>query len=205
MNNKEQKNSTLRLFLCYLLPVICSLFLACSNTSGKLLIIEANFLSSQGRFTEAVNKYTRALEFEDSAPYADYGLGSVYLSMGDEEAALDSFTKAGNTLDKTPPNLNRELRYRVCYNKGIALFSTGNFSGAADSFRDALKIDGRKIEAKRNLELSLLSTARQNTASGERGEDEGLSALFNYIRQKELAQWTNREWQPEEDNAEPDY
>jgi Ca-activated chloride channel family protein len=188
-----------------LLIALCSLFLGCSNASGKLLIIEANLLNSQGRFTEAVAKYTKALEYEDAAPYAEYGLGSVYLSMGEEKTALDSFTKAGNMLDSLPLSGNRELRYRVCYNMGVAQFSGGNFSGAADSFRNALKIDGRKIEAKRNLELSILSIARQNTIGGENRENEGLSALFDYIRQKELAQWTNREWQPEDDSTEPDY
>jgi tetratricopeptide (TPR) repeat protein len=191
-----------------LLPIILLLLAnasGCSNISGKLLIIEANFLNSQGRFTEAITQYTKALEYEDAAPYAEYGLGSVYLSMGVEETALDCFVKAGNMLDSLPPISNRELRYRVYYNMGVAQFSGGNFSGAADSFRNALKTDGRKIEAKRNLELSILSIARQNTMSGDNRENEGLSALFDYIRQKELAQWTNREWQPEEDNAEPDY
>jgi len=191
---------------CSLFPLLLLLSLtACSNISGKLLIIEANFLNSQGRFTEAVTKYTRALEYEDAAPYAEYGLGSVYLSMGEDAAALVNFEKAGNMLDSLPPISNRELRYRVCYNMGVARFSGGDFSGAADSFRDALRIDGRKTEAKRNLELSIISVTRQNTVSGERRENDGLSALFDYIRQKELAQWTNREWQPEEDNSEPDY
>jgi Ca-activated chloride channel family protein len=189
----------------FLLFAICCLFMGCSNASGKLLVIEANFLSSQGRFTEAVDKYTKALEYKDAAPYAEYGLGSVYFSMGEEEAALDSFAKARNMLDSLPPISNRELRYRVCYNTGVALFSRENFSGAADSFRDALKIDGRKTEAKRNLELSLLSTARQNTVSGEHRENEGITALFDYIRQKEIDQWANKEWQPEDDSAEPDY
>jgi len=178
---------------------------ACSNPTSKLLIIEANFLNSQGRFTEAVDKYTKALEYEDAAPYAEYGLGSVYFSMGNEEAALDNFAKAKNILDSLPSNINRELRYRVCYNTGVALFSRGDFSGAADSFRDALKIDGRKIEAKRNLELSILSNNRLPVNAGENRENEGISALFEYIRQKELNQWTNREWQPEEESAEPDY
>jgi Ca-activated chloride channel family protein len=191
-----------------LLPFLLLLLVnvsGCSNVSGKLLIIEANFLNSQGRFTEAITQYTKALEYEDAAPYAEHGLGSVYLSIGEEKTALDSFTKAGNMLESLPPISNRELRYRVYYNMGIAQFSGGNFSGAADSFREALKIDGRKIEAKRNLELSILSIARQNTIGGENRENDGLSALFDYIRQKELAQWANREWQPEEDSTEPDY
>ena len=200
---KEQRRENY--FICSLLFALCSLFPGCSNISGKLLIIEANFLSSQGKFSEAITQYTNALDYEDAAPYAEYGLGAVYMSMGEDEAALDCFAKAGNMLESLPPKLNRELRYRICYNKGVALFSAGKFSDAAASFRDALKIDGRKIEAKRNLELSLLSTTRQNNISGERGENEGINALFDYIRQKELAQWANREWQPEEDNGEPDY
>jgi len=190
---------------CSLVPIILLLVTSCSNPTGKLLIIEGNFLNSQGRFTEAIDKYTKALEYEDAAPYAQYGIGSVKFSMGEEEAALDNFTKAGNMLDNLPQNLNRELRYRICYNTGVALFSGGNFSGAADSFRDALRIDGRKTEAKRNLELSILSTDRQNTVTGEYRESEGITALFDYIRQKELDQWTNREWQPEDNSAEPDY
>jgi len=189
----------------------CGVFLlilfasGCSNASGKLLIIEANFYSSQGRYTEAVNAYTKALEHEDAAPYAEYGLGSVYLSMGKEDAALECFAKAADMLDSLPPTQNRELRYRICYNTGVALFSGGDFSGAADSFRNALKIDGRKIEAKRNLELSILSADMRNTMGGEDKDDDGLSALLEYIRQKELVQWVNREWQPEDENEEPDY
>jgi Ca-activated chloride channel family protein len=212
MNNREQLtvNSGQREekpHICYLLSVICYLLLAsgCSGASGKLLIIEANLLSSQGRFTEAVEKYTKALEYEDAAPYAEYGLGSVYFSMGEGKTAIDRFTEAGNMLDKLPSNLNRELRYRVCYNMGVAMFSEGNFSDAADSFRDALRIDGRKKEAKRNLELSILSNNRQPASAGENSVNEGRSALFEFIRRKELDQWINREWQPEEDSDEPDY
>jgi len=201
--SKEQRRESF--IICYLLFAICYLFLGCSNATGKLLIIEANFLSSQGRFTEAVTKYTKALEYEDAAPYAEYGLGSVYFSMGEEEAALDRFAAAGNMLDSMPSNLNRELRYRVCYNTGVAMFSRGNFADAAGMFRDALRIDGRKTEAKRNLELSILSNNRQSASAGEDREDAGRSALFEYIRQIELDQWANREWQPEEDSGEPDY
>jgi len=211
MNNREWGVGSGEWNFCctsrYILPVLILLFASgCSNATGKLLVIEANFLSSQGKFTEAVARYAKALEYEDSAPYAEYGLGSAYLSMGEEESALESFAKAGNLLDGLPQKLNRELRYRISYNMGVVLFSKGDFSGAVDSFRDALKTDGRKIDAKRNLELSLLSIARQrNTAVGEQREDEGISALFEYIRQKELEQWTNREWQAEQDSDEPDY
>jgi len=202
MGNREQGTGNRVLAF---IPLFLLLLAGCSNASGKLLIIEANFLNSQGRFTEAVEKYTRALEYEDAAPYAEYGLGSVYFSMGEDKAALDRFTEARNLLEGMPQNLNRELRYRVCYNSGVVMFSGGNFADAADAFRDALRIDGKKIEAKRNLELCILSNNRQPLNAGESRENEGRTALFEYIRQKELDQWINREWQPEEDNDEPDY
>jgi hypothetical protein len=35
----KKQVSTLRLFLYYLLPVTCYLFLGCSNATGKLLVI----------------------------------------------------------------------------------------------------------------------------------------------------------------------
>jgi len=202
MNNNHEKSPAFFFFIFSFLSIICC---GCSGPAGKLLIIEANFLNSGGRYEEALEKYAKALEYEDAAPYAEYGRGAVYLSTGGEDAALNSFTEALNMLDGLPANQNRELRYRIYYNTGIALFDRGDYPGAAASFRDALRTDGRRIEAKRNLELSLMSIAGQKTAGSGRGENESLSAMFDYIRQKELNLWKNREWQPEDDSQEPDY
>jgi Ca-activated chloride channel family protein len=193
----------------YALLIAHSLFFlvlcGCSDNKGKLHIMEANFLVSQGKFSEAIYAYTKALEYEEAAPYAQYGLGSVYLAMGEEKAASVRFTEAQGLLVNIPSGLDRELRYRVHYNAGVVQFSEKDFSGAADSFREALKIDGRKLEAKRNLELSIMSDERQHINVGSSRESESRTAMFDYIRQKELAQWLNREWLPEEYTAGPDY
>jgi Ca-activated chloride channel family protein len=185
------------------------LICACSRIPGKLLIMEANFLHSQGMYTEAIASYLKALEHEEAAPYAEYGLGSVYYSLDEGRAALDRFDGTKKILETFPAPAHRELRYRSNYNTGVVLFGQGNFSGAAAAFREALQNDPGRIEAKRNLELSLQSLAREKAAgerSGQRrSESETRTALFDYLRQREQNQWKSREWAEETEAAGPDY
>jgi Ca-activated chloride channel family protein len=178
-----------------------------SGISGKLLIMDGNFQNARGNQTRAISSYMKALEHPGAAPYSEFGLGSVYFSLGEEKAALERFAEAGNMLETSDPAADRELRYRIHYNTGVVLFSEGNFSGAADSFREALKTDGGKKEAKRNLELSIRSLAREHVSNDGKsnGENESMAALFEYIQQKEYNQWKSREWQTEEDTNGPDY
>jgi Ca-activated chloride channel family protein len=193
------------------LSALC-LLLACSckGTSGKLLVMEGNYLASQGRHTEAIVSYHRALAHEGAAPYAESGLGTVYFSIGENAAALDRFDASLKLLESSPPADNRELRYRNNYNSGVILFAQGDFPAAAEAFRQALRVDPGRIEAKRNLELSLLSIAREKSgkpvkeAQGET-ETESRQVLFEYMRQKEQNQWKSREWAEEEENNGPDY
>ena len=184
---------------------ICS----CSGISAKLLMIEANYLYSKADYTGAIYSYIKAIENEETAPYAEYGLGTVYYAIGEDNAALGRFDEALELI-KDSANENKTLSYSINYNKGLVLFNKGDYSGAVNSFRQALLADGSRIEAKRNLELGLLSLAReksfnsaQENAQGDE-DDEGMSAMFNYIRQQELNQWRSMEWQEEEETG-PDY
>jgi Ca-activated chloride channel family protein len=148
----------------------------------------------------------KALEYEEAAPYAEYGIGSVYLALGEDQAALNRFAEAKTLIEAFPAAVSGELRYRINYNTGVVLFSEGNFPAAADSFRDALRADSGKVEAKRNLELSIRSLSRENRSTGgDGGETESTATLFEYIRQKELNHWKSREWPEEEDTGGPDY
>jgi len=190
--------------------IISLILCGCSGDSGvwgKLLIMDGNFQNARGNYTRAISSYTKALAYAEAAPYSEFGLGSVYFALGEERAAIDRFTEAENALHALGTAAGRELHYRIHYNTGVVLFSEGDFSGATDAFRQALKIDGGKKEAKRNLELSIRSLERENTSgSGENdGENETMAVLFEYIQQKEFNQWKSREWQNEENFGEPDY
>jgi len=190
-----------------LVSMIAVLFLfSCSE--GKILLMEANYLNSRGRYDEAVIPYMKALEHKDSRPYAEYGLGLTFYSIDEGKAALKRFSASQKMLENFSPGEHSELRYRNSYNSGVVFFEEGDFQSAAEAFKDALKIDPRRIEAKRNLELSLISITRriEDDNRSETRQDNGTrEVLFGYLKQNEQKYWKSREWAPEEKFTGPDY
>jgi len=177
--------------------------------------MEGNFFNSRGLYTEAISSYLKAFAYDEIAPYAEYGLGSAYFSLEEGEAALERYMAAEKSLLERNRDDHGELRYRLQYNSGIIHFEKGEYVEAARAFREALKTDSSKIEAKRNLELSLLTISRTTSsqASSEDGRTEesretsssDSSVLFNYLREKEQNQWKSKEWSGESDPSGPDY
>jgi len=190
------------------LVLAIAVFLLNSCSKSKLLIMEADYYIRQDRYEDAIMTFFKALDYEDAAPYAEYGLGSVFYSLGENSAALNHFNASKSLLENFPSAENRELQYRINYNSGIVHFSEGDFSAAAAAFIEALKLDADKIDAKRNLELSQMSLSRQNAREGSSASEEGTAIrdmLFEYVRQKEQTQWKSREWNTGEDETGPDY
>lgn len=171
--------------------------------------MEGNFFNSREMYTEAAASYFKALEYDEAAPYAEYGLGSVYTALDERKPALERFAAAGKILATLPAGEHRELRYRIPYNTGVVLFGEEDFAAAAAAFRAALETDPGRIEAKRNLELSLLALAREKPDGSQvtRDDDPGEAqkALFEYLRMREQNQWRSREWTEESPAAGPDY
>ncbi|WP_010257900.1 hypothetical protein [Treponema primitia] len=196
--------------LLFLLGASCSMSLG-SQISGKLLLLRGNFFNAQSMYTEAILAYLEALEFAETAPYAEYGLGLVYLSLDEGAAALQHFAAAEEGLTDLMREDHRELIYRIYYNRGVVRFHAGDFAAAVDQFRTALETDGSRIEAKRNLELSLLSLSHQNSNASSslslnlQEQQKNPQVLFDYIRRKEQDQWKSREWAEDTDTAGPDY
>ena len=188
------------------LSMLAFVFIFTSCSRGKLLLMEANYLNSHGRYDEAIIPYLKALNYEDSSPYAEYGLGLTFYSLDEGKAALKRYENSQRMLEAFPYSEHRELRYRNNYNSGIILFEDGDFHSAADAFKEALRADPGKIEAKRNLELSLLSITME-TDREDRTEErqETREILFEYINQQEQQQWKSREWSAEEKHTGPDY
>jgi len=117
----------------FLLLLLLSLS-ACRETRGKLLIMEANSLTARGRYTEAITVYLRAREYGEAAPYAEYGLASVFFALDEGEAALERYNAAAAALRVQAEGQN-ELAFRVHYNSGIIHFENGDYAAAAAAFR----------------------------------------------------------------------
>jgi len=185
---------------------------SCRETQGKLLIMEANFLNSRGYYTEAITAYLRALNYREAAPYAEYGLASAFFALDEGDAALDRYLEAENALEQRGGDHN-ELKFRIHYNRGIIYFEKGDYNEAALAFREALKVDSSRIEAKRNLELSLLTDTWRSPPApvyspegADNVQDElGHQVLFEYLRAKEQEQWKSREWVEESEPSGLDY
>jgi Ca-activated chloride channel family protein len=198
--------------LFFVLLLLCG----CSRISGKLLVMEGNFFHSRELYNEAITAFLKAREDPEAEPYAEYGLGSVYLSLNEGEAARERFAAAAAALGDGPAPGHQDLIFRIHYNTGVVYFEKEQYGEAAAAFRRALETEGGHIEAKRNLELSLLSLARQNGAAGAVRGDSGqegtesqtntrIEALFEYLRRKEQDQWKSREWIDPAPASGPDY
>lgn len=174
-----------------------------SCSQGKLSLLEANYLASRGRHDEAIIPYLKAMNYTDAAPYAEYGLGLSFYMLDEGSAALQHYENSQKMLDAFLADEHSELRYRNSYNTGIILFGEGDYSAASQAFKDALRENPRKIEAKRNLELSLMSIAKENAERdyGEKKQENIVKdILFDHLRQKEQQKWKSGEWAPEEKN-----
>ncbi|MDR1566363.1 MAG: tetratricopeptide repeat protein [Treponema sp.] len=188
---------------------------SCSRIQGKLLIMEGNFYNSRGLYTEAIASYLKALDYDDAAPYAEYGLGSAYFALEEGRAALERYAEAEKSLAAPGVEDHPELKYRIQYNSGIIHFEKGEYQRAAEAFRRALEIDGSRIEAKRNLELSLLTLSRASRSetpsspgkseAAKEGAGPAAPVLFEYLRLREQEQWKSKAWAEEDASSGLDY
>ena len=175
-----------------------------------MLIMEGNYYHSRHRYAEAITSFLRALDFADVIPYAEYGLGLSYSALDEKDAALERYFAAEESLDHTRRE-HQELSYRLSFNTGIIHFEQENYTGAAESFRKALEIDNSRLEAKQNLELSLLAQSKSkqsepaSSSAGASAGGHGSQALFDYLSLKEQEQWKSREWSMESGPLGPDY
>lgn len=174
---------------------------SCSRLEVLAATVEAKLRFDAEDYSGAVAAYARALGDPRAAPYAAYGLGAVYLAMGETGSALSRFDQAAAAEDASV-----ELRFRASYDAGIAHFRNGDYAAAIAAFRTALEYDSGREEAKANLELSIARQERSAAAassvaplSTKRGKPES-SALFDYLRQQESQRWKSREWKQESES-----
>jgi Ca-activated chloride channel family protein len=188
--------------MAVLLCFFCSI--SCQVSKARFSVFEGSLLAQRGNYTEAIAAYSKGFQDPVTRPYALYNVANIYAEIGETQSALELFAmlqdELGSRKDRSDAEVLRELMYRVSYNTGITQFNSGDYDGAVQSFRSALEVDSSRLEAKRNLELSLLAQSRKkNTASGARpleirSESAGANALFDYMREKDHNRWKSQKW-----------
>jgi Ca-activated chloride channel family protein len=175
-----------------------------------LRIMEGNFFYARNQYTQAISSYLQALRYAEARPYGEFGLGVVYYALDEEASALERFSAAAEALQELRGKASAEWVYRIHYNRGVVYFKEGDYTRAGAAFRQALEADGSRIEAKRNLELSLLALAQERSSAPvspqvETGTQARPAALFEYLQKKEQNQWKSREWIEALPITGPDY
>ncbi|MDR2510465.1 MAG: tetratricopeptide repeat protein [Spirochaetaceae bacterium] len=195
-----------------ILLIFAAALCGCKETLGKIKLVEGNFYFSRGMINEAIGAYLEAAESLSSAAYANFALGSTYLALEQIDAALERFSAAEKDLPALPENL--PLLHRVRYNSAVSHFERGEYAEAAAEFRAALEADNADIDAKRNLELSLVSMHLQTQATEIKNNEAGTvgagrndrnDMIFDYIREHETTKWKSWEWAGQEPEIGPDY
>lgn len=109
------------------------------------MIEDADTFLDLGSLDRAINRYTEAIEIDDTAVDAYIGRGLAYYYMEDDEAAITDFTMA---IEIDPQEIN------AYFNRGVAYAELSNLEEAFDDFSTVIELDPSDAEA--YYELALL-------------------------------------------------
>ena len=174
-------------------------FTGCSSETANIL--KGTISYQQKKYRHSVSCFMEASENAAAdanrlaQSYALYDLGTAYIMLGEDEAALEHF----KSIAEDAPDA---VRYSAFYNAGVLAWRNSDFDKARDYFRKALEIDSSKMDAKINFELSMQQSqakgkqnqSNQIQASQEEAAPQNLEqAVFQHIKENDQKQWKNSE------------
>lgn len=196
-----------------LLFIILLPFVSCSSEhrpvmKGVWAHYEGKYSTATADFLTVVNQTGNETAEHQ---YGLFDLSSVYLSIGEKDAALDRLEEMNIKGETLPP----DLRSSALYNKGVIYCQKNDYEKAASFFKEAVIADPENISAKINLELCQREIVQKKANSGEAemqavnekkaDNSEMKSELFNLIRQNEGKKWRNMKDSSASENDVIDY
>ena len=118
-----------------------------------------------GNFEDAVRLYRDAQLERPNSASLNFNVGNALFKKGDIESAIDEFNQSAQRADEG-------LKSRSLYNMGNALYINKEYSKAAESYRQALKIDANDEDIKANLELTLRKIQEDQEQEDQEQEDQ---------------------------------
>ena len=118
-----------------------------------------------GQFDEAGESFERALEADPGNVTLEYNRGTALHRRGLQDEASEAFDVAAEAGDG-------HLARDAAYNRGNARLSAADYAGAAESYKNALRLDPTDTEARHNLELALRAQQRRQQDQDDRRRDD---------------------------------
>ena len=160
----KSSQSTIRLVRCVLL--ILPLFLVGWIGSWSQAIKRGNAHYEAEAYDAALEAYQAAAKDRPEDPISRYNLGAVLYQKKQFEKAADEFRRS---LDAVDP-IHQVQGY---YNLGNAQVQLNDIEGAIRSYKSALRLNPRDLDAKHNLELALERLEQESQQNqSESGEED---------------------------------
>ena len=179
--------------------VILFTFTSCSSHfDSSMQILHGTWDWYQHKYNSSVASFYRSMNQAQAdadrelLSYSVYNLGVSYLMQNEDTSSFMRFSE----IDEDSP---KELKFRSFYNRGIIAYGRGDYDEAAENFRQALKIDGKRMNAKVNLELSLGKRVKNaenkdnliTPVSEKNGSNSMENSVFSRIRENDINRWKN--------------
>ena len=122
-------------------------------------------LYREGKFKEAEELYGKSDMDNPKDLRFRFNRGCAGYQSSDYKGAMAAFSSVyRRTQDK-------EMRYKAVFNAGNTAFKQGDFSAAAEYFKQAIRLMPDSDNAKFNLELTLREIAKQKESEEKKGGD----------------------------------
>lgn len=137
--------------------VICASLWGCAESpeSPEVLTERGHLMESHGRFDEAIQAYTKALERRPGDATIHYDRGVAYGQMGRWKEAIDDYSQA---VDRDP------AMARAYNNRAAAYAQQHQFDAAVADFTKAISLDSNNALAYRNRGLAYHDLGRLSQA-----------------------------------------
>lgn len=136
------------------------LFTSCDEAAAAYRVAQGNYSYARGAYQKANLNYFMAEEKKAEPEIIAFNLGTVFYALGE----VDSARELWGGVD---PGEDRELAFRLIYNRGILQYREGAYHEAYDNFKKALQLNPASVEAKINLEHSFAKMNARESGTPE--------------------------------------
>lgn len=160
------------------------------SSSPEKLIKKGNDYYKKGKYTEALEEYTKARIILPTEAGLNYNIGNINYKKNDYDKAIELFQKALESKDEG-------LKEKTYFNIGNCHFQKEDYLNAIEFYKKALDLNPKDEDAKINLELARKKLKDQ--AKKEKQQQQQAQMEEKKEEKKESAEEKKKEEQKKEE------